>query len=150
MTERGLLWLLDESKSLPKDVNFEGYGKLLLYCANGDGEISAAERAWVLGFLDAHGAPAAVIDTLAEYDGKGDLARLVEGMGRAVLYDAVRACFADGDLAYPERKAIEKTARAMGLEITLVAELIDLYRQDRELRFKRLRRLDPDGDPVAG
>ena len=48
MNSRGLLWLLNETlsfKQIPPPMDYEGFGKLLLTCACGDGRITAAERA---------------------------------------------------------------------------------------------------------
>ena len=80
-------------KMVPPPMDYENFGKLLFVCANGDGRNTAAERAWVLGLLDAYGAPAA----------------------------AVRACAADGELhageiAVTSRDQVSvRTSFALGL-----------------------------------
>jgi uncharacterized membrane protein YebE (DUF533 family) len=159
MNERGLLWLFNETlsfKQVPPPMDYEAFGKLLLTCANGDGRISAAERAWVLGFLDAYGAPAQLLETLKTYAGTDDVAKLVASSptvkmsATSALYDAVRACMADGDLAPGERAALEKAASALGIDASTVRDLIELHYEEEHLKNKRLRKIFPNGIPFQG
>ncbi len=159
MNERGLLWLFNETlsfKQVPPPMDYEAFGKLLLTCANGDGRISAAERAWVLGFLDAYGAPAQLLETLKTYAGNDDIAKLVAASptvkmsATSALYDAVRACMAEGDLAPGERAAREKAASALGVDSATVRELIELHHEEEHLKGKRLRKIFPSGIPFQG
>jgi hypothetical protein len=159
MTERGLLWLLNEHlsfKQIPPPMDYEGFGKLLLTCASGDGRITAAERAWVIGYLDAFGAPQAVLDTLSVYDGRSALKQIIESSptvkmsATSAVYDAIRACAADGDLHRDEIRVIEEAAASLGLAPSTVRDLMDLYHEEQFLRAKRLRRLFPDGAPFQG
>ena len=71
-----LLWLLNymvNFNSIPPAGDYLNYGKSLLICCKGDGNIAAAERAFVIGYFAAFGCPDDVLDTLATYDGTGDL-----------------------------------------------------------------------------
>jgi len=159
MNERGLLWLFNETlsfKQIPPPMDYEAFGKMLLSCANGDGRIAPDERAWVIGFLDAYGAPAQLLETLKTYAGTDDLTKLVEASptvkmsATSALYDAVRACMADGELAPGETAALEKAAAALGLDKSVVGELVKLYRDERDLRERRLRAIFPKGIPFQG
>lgn len=159
MNERGLMWLFNETlsfKQIPPPMDYEAFGKVLLSCANGDGRISAAERAWVLGFLDAYGAPQPLLETLKTYAGADDVAKLVSSSptvkmsATSALYDAIRACMADGELDGGERAAIEKMAGAMGLDARVVRELVELYHDEQHLKGRRLRAIFPNGIPFQG
>jgi hypothetical protein len=159
MTERGLLWLFNEAldfKQIPPPMDYEAFGKLLLACANGDGRISTAERAWVIGFLDAYGAPQPLLESLKTYAGNDDVAKLVASSptvkmsATSALYDAIRACSADGDLAPGERAALDKTAVALGIDAHVVTDLIELYHDEMHLRARRLRKIFPNGIPFQG
>jgi len=151
------LWLFREHcgfKSIPPPMDTLGFGKLMLSCANGDGRITDSERAWVLGFLDAFGTAESVLETLRTYDGKEDVVAIIAASptvklsATSALYEAVRACSADGELHQDEIATLQRAAKAMGLESpTVVRELIDLYHDEQHLRAKRLRHVYPDGIP---
>jgi len=137
-------------------MDYEAFGKVLLTCANGDGRIAPDERAWVIGFLDAYGAPAQLLEALKTYAGTDDLVKLVDSSptvkmsATSALYDAVRACMADGELAPGETAALEKTATALGLGAGVVAELVKLYHDEKALRARRLAAIFPSGVPFQG
>jgi uncharacterized tellurite resistance protein B-like protein len=159
MTNRGLLWLLNETlsfKVVPPPMDYENFGKLLLTCACGDGRITAAERAWVVGYLDAFGAPDSALEVLAAYDGRGDLAQIIASSptvkmsATSAVYEAIRACSADGELHRDEVRAIERAATALGVPAATVGDLVELYHEEQFLRSKRLRKLFPEGAPFQG
>ncbi len=159
MTNRALLWLLNETlsfKVVPPPMDYENFGKLLLTCACGDGRITAAERAWVVGYLEAFGAPPSALEVLSKYDGRGDLKQIIEASATlkmsatSALYEAIRACAADGEFHPEERRAVEQAASALGIPTTTVDDLVELYYEEQYLRAKRLRRLFPDGVPFQG
>lgn len=66
------------------------------------------------------------------------------------MYEAIRACSADGDLHPDELRAIEKAASVLGISMTTVGDLVELYYEEQYLRAKRLRKLFPDGVPFQG
>ena len=159
MNEQGYLWLLNENanmKSIPSPSDFEVFGKAILCCANGDGRISPAERAWVIGYLDAYGAPKSTLEKLQTYEAKEDIAQILNSSptkkvaATGLLYDAVRACYADGELQNGERQGLEKMGRAMGIDAATVRDLIELYHEEQSLKAKRLRRIFPEGNPFEG
>jgi hypothetical protein len=159
MTEKGTMWLLHETygfKVLPPPSDYVGYGKSLLVCANGDGIITAAERAWVLGYLDAYGAPPAVIEQLSSYQGNDPIEQILEHSPTVkmsavgALYNAIRACASDGVLSLGERSALDKMAGLVGVDSGTVHNLIELHYEEEHLRGKRLRLLFAQGIPFQG
>jgi len=159
MTEKGTMWLLHETygfKTLPPPSDYVGYGKLLLACANGDGVITAPERAWVLGYLDAYGAPPPVIEQLATYAGGDPIEQIIEHSPTVrlsavgALYNAIRACASDGVLSRGERQALEQVARLLSVDTGALRALIELHHEEDFLRGKRLRLLFPEEIPFQG
>ncbi len=61
----------------PEDYNL--YSKALLVCVNGDGELTEAERKWVLGYLETCGASEDLLKELENYEATDDFAQLVQG-----------------------------------------------------------------------
>ena len=68
----------------------------------------------------------------------------------SAIYDAIRACAADGELHPQELRAVEQAASALGISTTTVGDLVELYYEEQYLRAKRLRKLFPDGVPFQG
>ncbi len=140
-------------KSLPKSSDWEVMGKALIIVASGDGDLSAAERDWILGYMANKGAPADLLDTLAAFDGVGDLAsllpqsRAVNASRRVLIYDAIRACSSDGEFDAGERAAVAHMADAIGVTTEVVNELEALYLADQELTAHRIALVFPDGAP---
>ncbi len=159
MSRRGIMWLLHDTwdfRSLPPATDFESFGKALLVCANGDGRIAPAERAWVLGYLEAYGCPEEVTERLATYEGHDPIERVVDSSpsmrlsARSALYDAMRACLADGELDAGERATLARMAQAVGVEEAVLDRLVEHYHDELHLRGRRLRLLYPKGNPFPG
>lgn len=100
------------------------------------------------------GTDAGVLEALRTYDGREDVIAIIAASptvklsATSALYEAVRACSADGELHQDEIATLQVAARAMGLESpTLVRELIDLYHDEQHIRAKRLRHTYPQGIP---
>jgi hypothetical protein len=156
-SERGAAWLLKEMWDLggrPPIEDYTAYMKSLLICANGEGTLSPAEREWVLGYCAALGAPPELMEELASYPADEDVAeviargRLADSTGRAtVVFDAIRACDADGDLVAGEMQQITTMATRLGVA-DMVEPLIELYRREKEVRGERIKLLYPSGPPV--
>jgi uncharacterized membrane protein YebE (DUF533 family) len=156
MTDEGLLWLLRENlnfKSKPPVSDYENYGKALITCANGDGRITKEERGFILGYFDAFGCEPQVLDTLREYEGGEDMSDIInrspllQATARASVYDAIRACMADGELHPDEKNTVSKMASSLGLTEFDVQELIDVYTEELEVKEKRQRLTYPEGQP---
>jgi len=145
-----LKWLGWEQYELPAEAAGQvseadnlAYAKALMSCAAGDGEISPAEREWIVGYLTTAGDPEAVVDAMADYDGGdeiGDLLGLspILGLtGRALIYDALRACASDGELSPGELDRIGSTADGLGISRDVVAELEQIVDEEKALRKRR-------------
>ncbi len=128
----------------------------LLSTANGDGEVSEAERTWALGYFAAKGYPGEVIDearrlTAGDLDAIPALMELgvLRPSGRILLYDAIRVASADG--YHPsEMRAVRTVARALGVPEATVAEIEALVAEEAALRTRRIELLMPDGHPCLG
>src|SRR5689334_8415509 len=85
-------------KSVPQASDWEVMGRALLICANADGDLSPAERAWILGYMASKGAPTELLEQLAVFEATGDVLALlpksdaVNKSRRVIIYDAIRAC----------------------------------------------------------
>jgi tellurite resistance protein len=128
----------------------------LLAIANGDGEVSAEERSWALGYFATKGYPAEVIAEARSLGGAdlGTIPTLMEAgvlkaSGRILLYDAIRVASADG--YHPaEMRAVRTVARALGVPETAVAEIEELVAEEAALKARRIAVLMPDGHPCLG
>lgn len=146
------LWLYDEVWGVKPNVGARlsdaenlAYGKALLTAAKGDGDISDAERDWIIGYLTAGGHSDETLSILASFDGEADFEGLfVEGVmkdpasPRLVVCDAIRACGADGDLAGAEITKIHDMALLLDVPTTVVDEFVDIYRQEQALKARRI------------
>ena len=118
--------------------------KILLTCANGDGRLTEEERNWVVGYTSALGGPPELIEELRTYTPRESLKRLIHHQqrimqfARALVYDAIRACSADGTLSPFERGLVFELASQLGVPKDVVQQLEDLYAEDRALRQRRL------------
>ena len=156
MSDIGRLWLFHESygfRVIPPPMDYDSFVKLLLICANGDGRITAPEREWIVGWVDAFGGPASALDLCRSYDGHGDIGTIVEASpgvrmsATAIIYYGIYAAEADGELHPGEVAALKKVAAGLGISPEKVDGLIDLYYEERALRAKRLRHIYPEGIP---
>ena len=140
-------WLAGETFGVPTELAVSisteenmAYAKALVVCAKGDGEITPAEREWLIGYSVTQGHPQEVVDVIRTYDGGDsidDLLRASPNMPvyrRFLVYDALRACASDGDLAAEERQRVVAMAGVMGVPGDVVDELEQLVRQNLELR----------------
>lgn len=137
------------------DINLR-YAKALIVCAAGDGVISQRERQWLLGYLITAGHSAAVVDQIRAYSGGDSLKDLIGDdpllllTGRSMVYDALRTCAADGDLADGERDRILEAAGELSVPAETVAELEEIVRQEDVLRKRRRKVILDDSLAAAG
>jgi uncharacterized membrane protein YebE (DUF533 family) len=137
------------------DVNLR-YAKALIVCAAGDGVISERERAWLVGYLITVGQSAAVVDQIRGYSGSDSLKDLIGDdpllvlTGRSLIYDALRTCAADGELADGERDRILEAAAELSVPADTVAELEEIVRQEEVLRKRRRKLILDDALAAAG
>ncbi|MGX2992934.1 TerB family tellurite resistance protein [Streptomyces sp. JNUCC 64] len=144
-------WNFDNS---PRTGDIDTYARALLVCAKGDGVISLRERDWVLGYYAAFAGHPEGLARLAVYPGDDDIVDLVtrsavvNGSRGALVFDALRACDADGDLAPGEVARIKRAATALGVDEDTVDRLKELYLQEKAARTARNALLYPDGSPL--
>lgn len=155
-------WMFTEVWGVPPEVGGNlsdeenlDYGKALLIAANGDGRITDAERAWVLGYLETGGHSTAVLEELRSYDG-GDkpedlFTRGVQQIAQRVcICDAVRACGADGDLSQDELNGVHRMAERLGVPKEVVDEFVEIYHEEQRLKTRRVELAFPNGFAPPG
>jgi uncharacterized membrane protein YebE (DUF533 family) len=128
------------------------FAKAVLCAANGDGQISDAERAWVVGHAMATGTGEEGVGQLRDYDGLGDIEELFatgrnQAVQRCVIWHAVSACGADGDLSAGELEKIHSIAERLAVPSGLVEEYLDIYAQEQALKARRIALTFPQGLP---
>ena len=127
--------------------------KAIIICAQGDRVLSPAERDWTIGAVAARGVPTKVIEELRTYEGKDDLATVLKGTSvenaapRVVVYMALQACAADGDLAPQEVASVVKMGGLLGVPEPVVKQLKSLFEEEQAVRRKRIKLAFPDGPP---
>jgi uncharacterized membrane protein YebE (DUF533 family) len=125
----------------------------LMTAAIGDGELSDAERRWIIGYMTAKGYPPAVIEEMSRMS-VAKMAALPELMQvgilrqsrRILVYDTIRASSVDGYKS-GERSAVRKTAMILGIDEEGVAELEQLVADEEALKQRRIKVLMPSGHP---
>ncbi|MGI5170951.1 hypothetical protein ACQEU3_42035 [Spirillospora sp. CA-253888] len=151
--ELGALWLLKkdwEFDAEPTLQDKEQYGKALLTCAAGDGEISPEERNWVKGYFAAFGTPEELIRTLDAYDGSESLESILaqseaaKNCSRALIYDAIRACSAAGGLSPEQLTTLREANRLLGHDDGLVDQWLEFHEEEERLRQRRTQLIWPD------
>jgi uncharacterized membrane protein YebE (DUF533 family) len=155
------MWILDELWGAPPDLSGSltdednrDYGRALFCAANGDGRITDAERDWILGYLRAAGHSPENIASLQAYEGTADIEDLFTrgvqpASKRIAIADAIRACGADGELADDELAAVRAIADRVDVPAEVVDELVDIYRQEQELKSRRIALVFPGGITAA-
>ena len=154
--EIGSKWVFDDMWGFTADVSqpvLLEFFKALIVCANADGELTDAERSWCIGYCAATGATPETLAELESYDGAEDIHVVIERgrhLGtahRPVIYDAIRACSADGELSEAERATIGRVATEIGVSDEEVAEFERIYAEDRALRERRIKAVFPVATP---
>lgn len=148
-------WLANETWGIAprEDRDLAAIAKAVLICAQGDGQVTPAERDWMIGAYAARGVPAALIDELRAYEGKDDLAAVLAGTSvaqaapRVVVYMALQACAADGTLHDLEVAAIVKMGALVGVSEDVVKQLKAVFEEEQAVRRKRIALAFPDGPP---
>lgn len=137
----------------PDDADHTTYFKSLLLCAAGDGVLAPEERAWVVGLASTI-AGDKYSEMVKNYAANEDLLQILQQNSRidssarhVMLYDAIRACAADGVLSNGEREAIQKMANFMDVTKETVAELEKLYNEETAQNNKRRELLFPVDSP---
>lgn len=155
--ERGALWLFKDKanfSTLPTEKVFEGYMKAVLICANGDGKLAPEERDWAVGHSAAFGAPDSLVEELKSYKADEDIEQVISATPassasrRFLVYDAIRACSADGAYSDQERAMVIRMAAKLGMSEELVRQIEEVCLEEARLREKRLKLVYPEGAPL--
>ncbi len=154
---QGLLWLFREKANfskIPSIEAFTGYMKSILICANGDGKLAPEERDWVVGQACAFGAPDSLVEELQSYKADEDIEKVIavtpesDVSRRFLVYDAIKACSADGEYNDPERATVTKMAAKLGISQDMVKQIEEICIEEAKLRQKRLELMYPEGAPL--
>lgn len=159
---KGNLWVLNRIlgfKIFPNGDDFEAdfaaVGKPVLVCAKGDGVLDPAERDWPIGFFSALGAPESVLKELEIYEANDDLAELLANSSDRInnlvqtdiVYQAIKASAADGEYSEQEHEKICQMAKLLGVTADVVEQLVELHKEEEQLRSKRIKLIFPNGSP---
>ncbi len=155
--EVGGLWLLREMWDFPSGVPEDqrlDYLKAIMACAGAGTGLAPEEKAWVIGYGAACGAHQATIDALEAYDADEDVVDILERnmpvadtWGRVAVFDAIRACSADGEYNDDERAAVGREAARLGISEEVVVALEALHKQEQEHKRERIALVFGDDIP---
>ncbi|OLT59084.1 hypothetical protein [Moorena bouillonii] len=149
-------WDLDKMANVEELSSFIELGtflKSLLIAANGDGELSEAERKWVIGRAATAGAPESLLKELETYPANEDISEVVTSNNviskgrRGVIYFAIKAAASDAEYAEGEKATIRKMAKAIDISEEVVKEIEDLCLEEERIKQKRISLCLPEGDP---
>ncbi len=155
--EVGGLWLLRElwdfPSGVPEDQRLD-YLKAIMACAGAGTGLAPEEKNWVIGYGAACGAHQATVDALEAYEADEDVVDILERnmpvantWGRVAVFDAIRACSADGEYNDDERAAVRREAARLGISEEVVVALESLYRQEQEHKRERIALVFGDDIP---
>jgi len=154
---QGMLWLFKEKANfgkIPSIEAFTSYMKSVLICANGDGKLAPEERDWVVGQTSAFGAPDSLVEELKSYKADEDIEQVIaltpesNVSRRFLVYDAIKACSADGEYSDLERATVTKMAAKLGISQDVVKQIEEICIEEAKLREKRLELMYPEGAPL--
>ncbi|MGR9107574.1 MAG: TerB family tellurite resistance protein [Gammaproteobacteria bacterium] len=159
---KGNLWVLNRIlgfNTFPASDNYDAdwsaVAKAILICAKGDGVLAPAERDWQISFFSALGAPEALLKEMETYEANDDLVKILENSSdhiknlvqKDVVYQAIKASAADDEYSELENKKICKMAELLGVTSEEVGQLVDLHKEEEQLREKRIKLIFPNGSP---
>lgn len=118
--------------------------KGLLTLASADRELSEKEKNWILGSALAKGCSVPFVEELNEYRiSKSDnVLQKVRNTIRSdsdaigMIYNAIRACSADGILAKEERHKIIEFAKKLELSDEIINEIFSIFEAENALKNK--------------
>lgn len=141
---------------LPAVEAYPFFAKALMICAAGDGVLSPEEKDWIMGYMGSLGTPDEVLEELQTFDPTGqDIAAFVAEFPsvyesrRAMVYDALRACYADGELAKGELTAVKSMATTFEVSAKEVDNFIHILEEETALTKRRLALTYPEGNSLA-
>jgi uncharacterized membrane protein YebE (DUF533 family) len=148
-------WMFTEYWGAPPELSLSDqenldFGRALIMAANGDGRLTDAEKDWILGYVATGGHSEETLEKLRAFDGTADFEDLftrgIQRMAQRVcIYDAIRACGADGDLHPDEIATVRSMAARLGVPDEVVDEFIALYKEEQDLKARRVQAVFPGG-----
>ncbi|WP_204030472.1 hypothetical protein, partial [Sinosporangium siamense] len=142
-------WSFD---TVPAASDFEQYAKAVMICASGDGSVTPGERSWIMGYFAALGCTEDLLDLLATYTADEPIeavlaqSKPVNVSTRALIYDAIRACAADGALHPEEIARIRHMNHVLGLPGQVVDDWLAYHTEEDDIRLRRVEMTWPDPD----
>ena len=143
--------------NLTKPIDFEvamNYGGALMAIAGADGELADAELQWYIDEQEILLAePQEYIDALRQFDWKNaNIDKLLNGIRydfplnfrRAMLYQAIRMCRADGNYHEREKSIVTRAAKTLGIEHSVVVSLESLAELEEATERLRLALFETD------
>lgn len=123
------------------------YGFALLAVVGGDGEVTPAQRDWLIRHQRRLGAPDHVLDAYLDFDHRSaDIEALVAEIVTDVptwspaphlIYHAIQMCAADGGYDFASRHKVARAARRLGVTgdiVLTIQTLIDMEGAVAEMR----------------
>ena len=158
--EVGGRWLLREMWGFPAGVPEDqrlDYLKAIMACARAKGELTDGEKDWVIGYGAACGAHQETVDELEAYQADEEVGDILGRnmptaltWGRVAIFDAIRAAGADHAYDDEEIKAVRRVARRLDVADDVVADIEALYREEQELKRRRIGLMFGDEPPYQG
>ncbi|MDB4962935.1 MAG: uncharacterized protein JWP01_2934 [Myxococcales bacterium] len=144
-------------ESTPPKTNPEvvaSMAKAVFSIINGDGKITARERAWVKGYFATKGFGEEVVDSIDSMQAL-PVEEIVGLMSESILrfaanvllYDAIRAASADRTYPVGEHTTVMAVAAALGVSTKTVTMIENLVQEEQELLTRRVALLFPNGHP---
>ena len=126
--------------------DFGAWAKALLVCANADGRLAPEERDWVIGLGAAWGWSEDLLEELKTYSADEAIGEVISRSeaafkygGVAVIFCAIAACSADGELDESEVQAIRRAAGDLGIEDSVVDEALRIHKEEQRIIQERIR-----------
>jgi len=133
---------VDKKVGTPADI--EDKVQALFICVAADGTVSEAEKNWIYGSALARGISVELLEKMpgkASANSKEIIARIKNSPrsleeSKRLIYNAIRACAADGEISQKERNKIGEFAQEFGLSDKFVKELFSLFTEEQNLKHK--------------
>ena len=140
-------------QNAPNSSDYEHAWKAIKAVAACDGQLSEAERLYLVGKMSAIATPPDVVRSVLAFDeGSSAVSALLDGIqvpaeyrpgvGAWVVYEALSVAMADGELAEGEAEAVRAAAEKVGVGADTVDELTYQVRQESSLRERRIELLN--------
>ena len=108
----------------------------------------------MIGYAHAYDCNPAMIERLKVYKADEDIETVISEHSSAsdsrrfLIYDAIRACCADGEYSEKERAIVLKGAKKLGISEEEFQQIEEIYLETVQLRKKRLAVMYPNGAPL--